>query len=189
MKTPTLENNRAKLIPLTIENYELIAHIAAENKLIQYSPSNISTPKTFKAYVEAALKAKYDKKAMPFLIYDKQTETYVGCTRFGLIDWHNKVAHIGWTWIGQQYQGTGLNKQMKFLMIQYLFETLEFEKLEFRIDERNQQSRRAVEKLGATFEGILRSDTLMLDGFRRSTCCYGILKSEWPHIKETVFKK
>jgi len=186
MKTPTLENNRAKLIPLTLDNYELISHIAAEDRLIQFSPSDISTPKKFKAYVEIALKLKNNKKAMPFIIYDKHMKVYAGTTRFGLMDWHNKVAHIGWTWIGRAHQGTGLNKHMKFLMMQYLFETLEFEKLEFRIDERNQQSRKAVEKLGAKFEGILRSNTLMLDGFRRSTCCYGILKSEWTEIKKRL---
>jgi RimJ/RimL family protein N-acetyltransferase len=77
---------------------------------------------------------------------------------------------------------------MKFLMLQYAFETLEFEKVEFRIDERNGRSRKAVQNIGGTLEGILRSDTLMNDGFRRNTCCYGILKSEWQSIKMTVFK-
>ena len=74
---------------------------------------------------------------------------------------------------------------MKLLMLDYAFETLEFDKVEFRIDERNMKSRKAVEKLGATLEGILRKDTLMIDGFKRSTCCYGILKEEWLNIKKT----
>ena len=73
-------------------------------------------------------------------------------------------------------------------MLQYVFEVLEFDKVEFRIDERNIRSRKAVEKLGATLEGILRKDTLMQDGFKRSTCCYGILKQEWPKIKGTDFE-
>ena len=77
---------------------------------------------------------------------------------------------------------------MKYLMLTYAFETLDFEKVEFRIDERNKKSRKAVEKLSATLEGVLRKDTLMNDGFRRSTCCYGILKKEWPTIKSTIFK-
>ena len=77
---------------------------------------------------------------------------------------------------------------MKFLMLQYAFETLDFEKVEFRIDERNGRSRKAVENIGGTLEGILRSDTLMNNGFRRNTCCYGILKNEWQSIKMTVFK-
>jgi len=74
-------------------------------------------------------------------------------------------------------------------MLQYAFETLEFDKVEFRIDERNIVSRKAIEKIGATLEGILRKDTLMQDGFKRSTCCYGILKEEWPQIKATIFKE
>lgn len=181
MKTPILENERTKLIPLTLKNYKRISHIASENKLIHYSPSNISTSEAFKNYVDTALALKKEQKAMPFIIYDKKTEAYAGCTRFGHIDWHNKVLHIGWTWIGRNFQGTGLNKYIKQLMLNYAFNELDFEKVEFRVDERNLQSRKAVEKLGAKLEGILRSNTIMLDGFRRNTCCYGILKSEWSY--------
>jgi RimJ/RimL family protein N-acetyltransferase len=65
---------------------------------------------------------------------------------------------------------------------------LSFEKVEFRIDERNIASRKAVEKLGATLEGILRENVYLLDGFKRNTCCYGILNKEWPEIKQTIFK-
>jgi len=104
------------------------------------------------------------------------------------IDWNNKVLEIGATWIGRQFQGTGLNKHMKFLMLQYAFETLGIEKVEFRIDERNTASRKAVEKLGATLEGILRKNVYLLDGFKRNTCCYSILQEEWHHIKTTIFK-
>ena len=77
---------------------------------------------------------------------------------------------------------------MKFLMLRHAFETMKFEKVEFRIDERNERSRKAVEKIGATLEGILRSDTRMLDVFRRNTCCYGILKEEWTEIKSRCFR-
>jgi RimJ/RimL family protein N-acetyltransferase len=73
-------------------------------------------------------------------------------------------------------------------MLQHAFEDMKFEKVEFRIDERNAQSRKAIEKIGATLEGILRCNTIMLDGFRRSTCCYSILKEEWPEIKERCFR-
>ena len=99
------------------------------------------------------------------------------------------MLHIGWTWIGKQFQGTGLNINMKYLMLQYAFETLQFDKVEFRIDDRNTKSRKAVEKLGATLEGILRKDTLMIDGYKRNTCCYGILKEEWISIKSKLTVK
>lgn len=187
MKTTILENEVAKLIILDLSNYEHLIPIAQQDKLVQFSPSKIDTPDDLKAYTRTAVDGYYHKTAIPFIVYDKRTNQYAGCTRFGLINWKNKVAHIGWTWIGKQFQGTGLNNHMKFLMLQYAFETLEFDKVEFRVDERNIRSRKAVEKLGATLEGILRKDTLMLDDFKRSTCCYGILKEEWPEIKETAF--
>jgi len=188
MKAPTLENNRVKLALLDLSNYKQLVEIAGQENLIQYSPSDISTPEKLKEYVQVAVDGYYHKTIIPFIIYDKQTQAYAGSTRFGLINWKNKVLHIGWTWIGKQFQGTGLNKHMKFLMLQYAFETLAFDKVEFRIDERNTASRKAVEKIGATLEGILRKDTLMLDDFKRSTCCYGILMEEWPQIKQTNFK-
>ena len=188
MTHPILENNRVKLSLLTLDNYVNLLDIAQEKDLIYYSPSNISTPAHLRNYVQVAIDGYNAGTILPFIIFDKKYKAYAGSTRFGLIDNTNKVLHIGWTWIGHHFQGTGLNVNMKFLMLQYAFETLEFEKVEFRIDERNKKSRRAVEKLGATLEGILRKDKLMKDGFRRSTCCYGILKEEWPTLRSTIFK-
>ena len=188
MIAPTLENNRVKLSLLDLSNYEYLLDVSQQENLIQYSPSDITTKEKLKEYVQTAVDGYYHKTIIPFLVFDKQTQSYAGSTRFGLINWKNKVLHIGWTWIGKQFQGTGLNKHIKFLMLQYAFETLDFDKVEFRIDERNIASKKAVEKIGATLEGILRKDTLMLDGFKRSTCCYGILKEEWSNIGQTVFK-
>ncbi len=188
INAPHLENDSVKLSLLDLSNYKHLMDIAQEKDLIYFSPSDISTPDNLKAYVQEAVDAYYHQTAIPFIVFDKTKSAYAGCTRFGLINWKNKVLHIGWTWIGREFQGSGINKQMKFLMLQYAFETLDFEKVEFRIDERNGRSRKAVENIGGTLEGILRSDTLMNNGFRRNTCCYGILKSEWLEIKRTIFK-
>lgn len=188
MKAPTLENKRVKLSLLDLSNYKHLESIAQQKDLIYYSPSDISTPKKLRDYVQLAVDGYYHKIVIPFIVFDKATQTYAGSTRFGLINWKNKLLHIGWTWIGHEFQGTGLNVNMKFLMLQYAFETLEFEKVEFRVDDRNNKSRRAVEKLGATLEGILRKDVPMKDGYRRNTCCYGILKEEWPDIKAELLK-
>jgi len=189
MKAPILENEHVKLTLLDLSNYHHIANVSQEEKLVQYSPSAIHTPKDLKTYVETAVIGYYHKTTLPFIIYDKLKEKYAGSTRFAFINWHYKVVHIGWTWIGKEFQGTGLNKNMKFLMLQYAFEILNFDKVEFRADERNIASRKAIEKIGGKLEGILRKDTLMLDGFKRSTCCFGILKEEWPTIKNDIFKK
>ncbi len=187
METPILENDRVRLSQLNFSNYKQLANIASEKDLLLFSPSNISTPDALHSYVEIAINGYDEEITLPFIIFDKKKKQYAGSTRFGLIQWKNKVLHIGWTWIGKEFQGTGLNKNVKFLMLNYAFETLEFEKVEFRIDERNQRSRKAVENIGGQLEGILRKDTLMTDGFRRNTCCYGILKEDWSILKTTIF--
>jgi RimJ/RimL family protein N-acetyltransferase len=177
--TPTLENDFVKLTPLTLNNYQSLLPIASQEKLVQYSPSDIESAEALKNYVELALEKEKNLSAMPFLIYDKKCAKYAGSTRFMNIDYKNKVLEIGSTWIGREYHGTGLNGQVKLLMLNYIFKELLFEKVEFRIDERNVRSRKAVEKLGAKLEGVLRKNVYLLDGFKRNTCCYGILKEEW----------
>ncbi|SIQ76447.1 GNAT family N-acetyltransferase [Maribacter ulvicola] len=179
INTPILENERVILSPLTIDNYKKLIPIASQEKLAQYSPSDIETPNSLKNYVEIALQQLTAGTSMPFIIYDRKHDAFAGSTRFMHINRKNRVLHIGSTWIGREFQGTGLNTQMKQLMLAYAFRTLDFEKVEFRVDERNLRSRKAVEKLGCTLEGILRKDVYLLDGFKRNTCCYGILREEW----------
>lgn len=177
--TPTLENDFVKLTPLTLGNYHLLLPIASQAKLVQYSPSDIASAEALRRYVEEAIVKERNLSAMPFIIYDKKKTIYAGSTRFMEMDFKNKVLHIGSTWIGREFHGTGLNGQVKLLMLNYAFNELYFEKVEFRIDERNVPSRRAVEKLGAKLEGVLRKNVYLMDGYKRNTCCYGILKEEW----------
>lgn len=188
MQGPTLEDKRVRLTVLDLTNYKHLLAIAQEPNLVQYSPSKIDTPDDLKTYVQTAVDGYYHKTVVPFLIFDKQQQAYAGCTRFANIDRHNKKLEIGWTWLGKAFQGTGLNTHVKFLMLRYAFETLNFDKVIFRVDERNLRSRKAIEKLGAALEGILKKDMLMLDGFKRNTCVYGILKEDWTGIKENKFE-
>jgi len=180
-----LENERVALKPLTLENFKELIIIASQDNLVQFSPSNIATPNSLRKYVETALKQLNDGLSIPFIIYDKLQKAYAGSTRYMHINYKNKVLHIGSTWIGKEFHGTGLNDQMKLLMLDYAFGTMDFEKVEFRIDERNIKSRKAVEKLGCTLEGILRKDVYLLDGFKRNTCCYGLFREEWIDMKNT----
>jgi len=182
IKSIILENDRVRLSPLTLDNYTNLQSVASEHKLVQYSPSDIETPNALRTYVERALDQQQKKSSLPFIIYDKKVSAFAGCTRYMNIDYNNKVLEIGSTWIGKKFQGTGLNSEMKYLLINHAFNGLVFEKVSFRIDERNMQSRKAVEKLGAILEGILRENVYLLDGFKRNTCIYGILKIEWDKI-------
>ena len=132
MIAPILENERVKLSPLKLEHAELLLPIASQDKLVQYSPSDITTPVTLNTYIATALKHLEELSAIPFIIFDKQMKAYAGSTRFMNIHWPNKVLHIGSTWIGREFQGTGLNPEVKKLMLSYAFIDLNFEKVEFR---------------------------------------------------------
>lgn len=179
MTNPTLENNRVILTPLGLDNYLELAAVAKEKNLIQYSPSTIETEAELKNYVLKALEQNNNSQAIPFLVYDKQSQAYAGCTRYMNIDWINKNLEIGSTWIGKNFQGTGLNGKMKRLMIDYAFQNMGFERITFKVDERNVRSRKAVEKLNAVLEGILRQDVYLSKEYKRNTCVYSILKNEW----------
>jgi len=188
MKVKTLENKRAKLLSLESYHYQDLLPLSKEVDLNAYGGSDISTENKLKSYIEDAITRQEAMTALPFIIFDKKLSRFAGSTRFGNIDKLNKVVHIGWTWLGKDFQGSGLNQHIKYLMLQYAFEKLDYERVEFRIDERNIRSRKAVEKLGATLEGILRKDIITKNGVRRNSCCYSIIKKEWPEIKETRFE-
>jgi len=179
MNIAILENESVRLEPLTLENYHNLYEVAGEKDLVQFSPSYIETPKELKNYVETAIEDLKNKTAIPFIIFDKRVKKYAGCTRYMNINYTNKVLEIGSTWIGKDFQGTGLNPSMKRLMLDHAFDVMGYEKVEFRIDERNIRSRKAVEKLGGIPEGILRKNVYLKNGYKRNTCCYGILKEEW----------
>lgn len=187
MSYPVLENAYAALIPLRLDHFELLRSIALEVDLYQYGPSDISTENKLKQYIDSALADAKAASARPYIIFDKKQQRYAGSTRFGHIDPHHHTVHIGWTWLGTDFRGSGINTHIKYLMLNHAFSEMDMEKVSFRIDERNTRSRRAVEKLGATLEGVLRQNMIVKDGFRRSTACYGILRSEWPSLQSTHF--
>ena len=185
-----LENNRVRLEPLEARHFEYLLPIAlAYPDLLRYSPSKFGTAEALQNYMTTAFQNKEAKQRYPFAIFDKNIQQYVGTTSYGNIKNAHQRIEVGWTWITKSVQRTGLNRNSKFLLLQYVFETLEFERFELKTDSRNWQSRNAMMGIGAKYEGELRSHTLMSDGFRRNTVYYSILKDEWKGIKETIFKK
>ena len=184
-----LENNFIRLVPLQKKHLTELVPIALKHPdLLKYSPSLFGNEENFQFYVQDAIDSRQKKQRYPFVIFDKTLDTYIGSTSYGNISNPHKRLEIGWTWLDKSAQGKGINKQCKFLLLQYAFENLGFERIELKTDSRNLQSKRAIEKIGAKFEGELRSHTLMLDGHRRSTVYYSIIKEEWPAIKFELFK-
>ncbi|OSZ79907.1 hypothetical protein CAP36_01170 [Chitinophagaceae bacterium IBVUCB2] len=131
-----------------------------------------------------------DKKAgtrLPFTIIDKASGTIAGSSSIGNISYHDLRFEIGWSWLGPEYRSTGINRHAKFLMMNYAFEKLNFERVEFKTDVENTRARKGLEKIGGIEEGILRSHMTMWNNRRRTSIYYSVLKNEWPHLKQTIF--
>lgn len=187
-KNIVLENERVLIRPLTVMDFEnLKAAAATDDNILRYSPMTIETPEKLAAYIENAFVLRTKQDLYTFSVFDKKANQYAGSTSFYAVSNKDERLAIGATWIGKPFQRTGLNRNMKFLMMQYAFETLNFARVELHTDARNQQSREAIKGIGGIEEGILRHFTVMSDGFRRDTVCFSILKNEWTDLKQTVF--
>lgn len=188
-KTPiVLENPKVRLEPLATEHLPYLLPIAEKHpNLLQYSPAPFGTEENLKAYIDNAIVHTNNGLWYSFTIYDKTLNKYIGSTSYMAIVPTSKRLEIGGSWIEKEAQGTGINKQCKHLLLTYAFDVLQYERVELKTDYRNTQSRKAIEKIGASFEGVLRSHTVLPDGFRRDTVYYSILKSEWPTLKITHF--
>lgn len=179
-----LEDERVLLRPLAAEDYVHLSPIALTDKdIIRFSPRQINTPELLQQYLQDALQGRAAEVRYPLIIFDKETQEYAGSTSICAVSNFDKRLEIGYTWYGKKFQRTGLNRHCKWLLLNYAFETLQFERVEFKIDERNVVSQTAVLRLGATKEGTLRSHTVMSDDFRRNTVYFSILKHEWEQIK------
>lgn len=186
-----LENERVLLRPINFgSDAEPLWPInAAYPMLMQYSPAMIYDRDSFEMYFESALQLKRAKSKYPFIIRDKRSKQAAGTTSFMNIDIANERLEIGSTYLGPKFHKTGLNRNVKLLMLSYAFESLQVKRVELKTDARNVQSRTAMEGIGAKYEGSLRSHTIMTDGYRRDTAYYSILVDEWPQVKDQLLLK
>ncbi len=151
-------------------------------------------------YVDSALAGHNLGAILPFAVIQRSTGNAVGSTRFGNIeywDWPEDspyqrgehlpdVVEIGWTWLAPEAQRTGINTESKLLMLTHAFETWMVHRVSFRTDSRNERSRAAIERIGATLDGVVRAASIAYDGAIRDTAYYSIIESEWPAVKGRI---
>ncbi len=186
-----LEDNCVLLRPLQREDCNnLLLFSLQEPEIWKYSLMAVSGEENLKNYIYSALTAREMGKEYPFIVFDKRWQEFAGCTRFYDIQLANKGLQLGYTWYGKKFQGTGLNKHCKFLLLQFAFEQMGMERVEFRADNTNTKSIAAMKSIGCIEEGILRSNTLKANGNRRDSIVLSILKSEWETVvKEKLLQK
>ena len=185
-----LEDERARLEPLNQSHFSALMAIALSNSDIwKFTLANIVDEKSFTDYFNTALKERENKTAYPFAMFDKKENRYAGCTRYANISFRDKRLEIGWTWIDPLLQGSGINKHNKYLMLQFAFETMGLNRVELKTAGTNLKSQRAMEKIGALREGVLRKHSINDIGVARDTVYYSFINDEWPAVKENIFKE
>ena len=134
-------------------------------------------------WVEEALAA---PDQLPFAIVELGKNRVAGSTRFLSIRREHRSLEIGWTWLGQEWQRTGINTEVKWLLLQHAFERLGCIRVEFKTDARNLRSQRALERIGATREGVLRKHMIVQDDFARDSVYFSVTDDEWPGVQERL---
>lgn len=176
-----LEDETVLLRPLQATDIDNLLDISLnEPETWEYSLVRANGKENLENYIQLALKARENKTEFPFVVFDKKSGKYAGSTRFYDINMTFKTVQLGYTWYGKEFRGTGLNKHCKYLLLQFAFETLGIERVEFRADNKNLRSIAAMKGIGCKVEGVLRSHmpTLRSD-VRRDSIILSILKDEW----------
>lgn len=173
-----LENESILLRPLSINDIDKIESISYNNELGEFG-ARVKNRDDLLNYFNFCLNSKKEKELYPLIIIMKEDNSPIGLTMFGNLSFQNQRLEIGWTWIGEKFQGTGINAICKELLLDYCFDNLNLRRVEFKIDIKNIKSQKAVEKIGAIKEGFLRNYNIQSYGESEGTYVYSILKEEW----------
>jgi RimJ/RimL family protein N-acetyltransferase len=179
----TLRNPRATLEPLTQAHHDDLVEAVQDGELWKLWYTRIPSPEKLSAEIARRLELQAQGAMLPFAVIDNATRKAVGMTTYMNVDKENHRVEIGSTWYRKGVQRTDLNTQCKLTLLTHAFESLECIAVEFRTHYFNYQSRKAIERLGAKLDGILRSHQRTDNGTLRDTCVYSIIASEWPTVK------
>jgi len=179
----TLRGGGALLEPLGEKHHDDLVAAVEEGELWKLWYTSVPRPDQVRAEIERRLMLQAQGSMLPFAIVEPAGGRAVGVTSFMHIDAVNRRLEIGSTWYRRSVQRTALNTECKYLLLRHAFETLECIAVEFRTHHLNGQSRRAIERLGAKLDGILRQHQRLPDGSLRDTCVYSIVAAEWPAVK------
>jgi N-acetyltransferase len=186
MKKPepvTLSAAAVRLEPMTAGHVEALGAAARDGELWNLRVTSVPAPGETADYVHAALKGYADGHMLPFVVVDTASGRVIGSTRYHDILPAVERMEIGYTWYGKSWQRTHVNTTCKLLLMQHAFETLDAKLVGWRTDNYNFASQRAIERLGAKKDGVLRHHALRRDGTVRDTVMYSLTVGEWPEVK------
>ncbi|MFJ2987394.1 GNAT family N-acetyltransferase [Collimonas sp. NPDC087041] len=185
----TLVGQRIRLRPLLATDAPALVAAASDGELWNLPFTVVPSSETVQSYIRTALDGQAAGTVMPFVTEILETGQVIGSTRFWKIDRQHRKLEIGSTWIAATWQGTYVNTEAKFLMLCYAFEVLNCVRVQFTTDEINEKSRRAILRLGAKQEGIVRHERIMPDGRKRNSVRFSIIDDEWPDVRKSLEQK
>lgn len=186
----TLCGRLVRLEPLSDAHVPALTMAGHDESIWRYMLyGQIKTEANMLAWVKELL-ARQDLGAdLPFAVVHQETGRAIGSTRYLEINPADRSLEIGGTWYAIAYQGCGVNLECKFLLLRHAFETLDCIRVQLKTDLRNERSQRAIERLGAVKEGILRNHKITPDGYIRHSVYYSIIIEEWPAVKARLVEK
>jgi RimJ/RimL family protein N-acetyltransferase len=183
----TLEGRFVRLEPMLAEHAPGLAEVGLDPELWRWIPTPVVTLADMEGYVAEALADQAKGSALPFTVIERASGRVAGSTRYAAIERRDRRVEIGWTWYARPWQRTAVNTETKRLLLGHAFDVLGCVRVELKTDALNEPSRRAIERLGARQEGILRKHKLVTSTGRfRDTVYYSILAEEWPGVRERL---
>lgn len=177
-----IETDQIILRHINENDYEEMKGLTVNEKMWEYFTNNLSNENVLLEWIKTAERSIENNERISFTIIDKRNNKIVGSTSLGNFSQRDKRIEIGWTWLSEKAQGTGLNQIVKLTLLKYCFEDLNLERVESKTDVLNIAAKKGLSKSGFTEEGVLRSHMLLANGRRRDSIYYGILKNEWNRI-------
>jgi RimJ/RimL family protein N-acetyltransferase len=185
----TLENEHVLLRPVCEADRAGLREIAMDPNIWRYFVVRVDTDADFDAFFDAGLADQLDGRRIVYCITDKSSGRAAGSMSiFNMAEKDGRL-EIGWSWLGLDFRGRGINRWAKFLMLEHAFERMGAERVEFKTDALNAQARHGLSNVGAREEGTLRSFNPMPDGRRRDAVYYSVLRPEWPGVREQLLTR
>ncbi len=182
----TLTGETVELISLEKNHFAELDTLAKDKRIWEFSLSDNTDSVVMLEVLNLALIEREDGNQYPFAIFHKQHKKLIGSTRFLEIEPKHRKLEIGATWLHPTYWATEVNLECKLLLLTYCFETLKTARVQLRADENNVRSRKAIAKIGAQFEGILRNDLIRDNGTNRNSAYFGMIDKEWSEKKQKL---
>lgn len=186
----TLTGNWVRLEPLSETHTPDLVKVGLEEEIWRFMRyGTVQTEEDMRKWVLEMLKLQQLGNDLPFAVIYTESDQAIGCTRYLNINHRDRSLEIGGTWYGLSYQRTVVNTECKYLMLWHAFEILGCVRVNLKADGRNDRSQRAIERLGAVKEGVLRKHMILPNGFVRDSVIYGIIDDDWPAVKQRLEEK